>query len=37
LIERDYLFSAFGTLAGTYPEAVKNSFQQWVFQALQPE
>ena len=37
LIDRDYLFSAFGTLAGTYPEAVKNSFQQWVFQALQPE
>lgn len=30
LIDRDYLFSAFGTLAGSYPEAVKNTFQLWV-------
>ena len=30
LIDRDYLFSAFGTLAGVYPEAVKNTFQSWV-------
>ncbi len=30
LIDRDYLFSAFGTLAGVYPEAVKNTFLAWV-------
>lgn len=30
LIDRDYLFSAFGTMAGSYPEAVKNTFQYWV-------
>lgn len=30
LIDRDYLFSAFGTLAGVYPEAVKNTFLRWV-------
>jgi uncharacterized protein (TIGR01319 family) len=30
LIDRDYLFSALGTLAGSYPEAVKLTFQHWV-------
>ncbi len=30
LMDRDYLFSAFGTLAETYPEAVKSTFQHWV-------
>jgi len=30
LIDRDYLFSAFGTLAGVYPDAVKNTFLAWV-------
>jgi uncharacterized protein (TIGR01319 family) len=30
LIDRDYLFSAFGTMARSYPEAVKNTFQYWV-------
>jgi len=30
LIDRDYLFSAFGTLAQSYPEEVMNTFQLWV-------
>jgi len=30
LIDRDYLFSAFGTLAHAYPGEVKNTFSQWV-------
>lgn len=30
LMDRDYLFSAFGTLAETYPEEVKNTFKHWV-------
>lgn len=30
LIDRDYLFSAMGTLAYTYPEQVSASFAEWV-------
>ena len=30
LIDRDYLFSAFGTLAQAYPEEVMNTFHLWV-------
>lgn len=30
LIDRDYLFSAFGTLAGVYPEGIRNTFIAWV-------
>ncbi len=35
LIDRDYLFSAFGTLAHAYPEEVKNTFHQWVERQMQ--
>ena len=30
LLDRDYLFSALGTLASTYPEQVKATFAHWV-------
>ena len=30
LIDRDYRFSALGTLAHQYPEEVKETFRQWV-------
>jgi uncharacterized protein (TIGR01319 family) len=30
LIDRDYRFSAFGTLAQDYPDQVKATFQKWV-------
>lgn len=30
LIDREYRFSAFGTLAQDYPEQVKTTFQKWV-------
>ncbi len=30
LLDHDYLFSALGTLAGTYPEQVKATFAHWV-------
>ena len=30
LIDRDYRFSALGTLAGSYPEEVKETFRRWV-------
>lgn len=30
LMDRDYLFSALGTLAQAYPEAVRATFRQWV-------
>jgi hypothetical protein len=30
LIDRDYRFSALGTLAQAYPEEVKATFQHWV-------
>jgi len=30
LLDRDYLFSALGTLAQAYPEDVKTTFRQWV-------
>ena len=30
LIDREYRFSAFGTLAQDYPEQVKKTFQKWV-------
>ncbi len=30
LIDRDYRFSALGTLAQNYPDAVKNTFKLWV-------
>ena len=30
LIDRDYLFSAYGTLAGIYPQAIMNTFRAWV-------
>lgn len=30
LIDREYRFSALGTLAQHYPDAVKNTFKQWV-------
>ena len=30
LIDRDYLFSAFGTLAQAYPDEVMNTFREWV-------
>ena len=29
LMDRDYLFSAFGTIAEEYPEEVKNTFRHW--------
>jgi uncharacterized protein (TIGR01319 family) len=34
LIDRNYLFSALGTMASTYPDAVKSTFQAWVDQQL---
>ena len=34
LIDRNYLFSALGTMASTYPEAVKSTFQVWVDQQM---
>lgn len=30
LMDRDYLFSAFGTLASAYPDEIKNTFSRWV-------
>lgn len=35
LIDRDYRFSALGTLAQSYPEQVRASFAQWVASATQ--
>jgi uncharacterized protein (TIGR01319 family) len=34
LIDRNYLFSALGTMASTYPDAVKSTFQAWVGQQV---
>lgn len=36
VIDRDYLFSALGTLAGAYPEDVKATFRRWVESAPLP-
>ena len=36
VIDRDYLFSALGTLAQAYPEEVKATFRSWVEPAPQP-
>jgi len=36
LIDRDYRFSALGTLAQAYPEEVKATFQRWVEAETQP-
>ena len=38
LLDRDYLFSALGTLAQAYPEDVKATFREWVeSSSLQPQ
>jgi uncharacterized protein (TIGR01319 family) len=34
LIDRNYLFSALGTMASTYPDEVKCTFQAWVDQQM---
>ena len=36
LIDRDYRFSALGTLAQAYPEAVRMTFQHWVQNEYEP-
>lgn len=33
LIDRDYLFSALGTLAQAYPQEVRRTFQRWALEA----
>lgn len=37
LIDRDYRFSALGTLAQAYPDEVRSTFRSWVESAAQPE
>lgn len=34
LLDRDYLFSALGTLAQAYPEDVKKTFENWVVEKI---
>jgi hypothetical protein len=36
MIDRDYRFSALGTLAQAYPEEVKDTFRSWVESETMP-